>query len=616
MDIPRLHPETIASVKERVDLLEIVSDYVVLRKKGKNHLGLCPFHAENTPSFTVSTDKQLYHCFGCGAGGNALGFLMELEKRSFTEVVLELAQRYQVPVKTLQPEQRQALEQQLSLKEQLGEILAVAASFYQHTLYQPQGEVALAYLRSQRELTEATIQQFQLGYAPEGWETLYRYLVEVKRFPVALVETAGLLQLRQSGGYYDRFRDRVMIPILDTQGRVIAFGSRTLTDSEPKYLNSPETPLFNKSQTLFALSQAYRSISAQDQVIVVEGYFDAIALHQRGIDNVVACLGTALTSDHLKKVLRYTASKRVILNFDTDSAGTQATDRVIENIASLIYAGQVQLRVLHLPEGKDADEFLKTGDDAVAMYRQALLTAPLWLDWQLEQLVTGRDLKQGDQFQEIAAKMLKLLAKLTNFDLQAYYLGYCGELLSQGNSQLGSMYAERLLNQLKKPQTGQKPALSTERSTLEEAELTLLRIYLHQSEHRFLINQSLEAKELAFVLPEHRDFWLEIVELEQQALAPSDLSNSLRDYYLQQGEIPLGIQKLFMVDEKTLWEDQQRAPLEIEAAIARLEQVNLAKYCSYCLAKWLKLDPLTQKEEMNQHYQELEKAKRKLQALE
>lgn len=618
-EIPRLHPETIAAVKQRVDLVELISDYVVLRKRGKNQIGLCPFHSENTPSFTVNTEKQLYHCFGCGAGGNAFSFLMELNKQSFAEVVLELAQRYQVPVKTLQPEQRQALERQLSLKEQLAEIIAVAANFYHHTLYEVQGADALEYLRSLRGLTETTIQKFQLGYAPGGWETLYRYLIDVKRYAVALVEEAGLLKQRQSGeGYYDRFRDRVMIPILDTKGRVIAFGSRTLTDEEPKYLNSPETPLFNKSQTLFALPQASRQIKEQDQVIIVEGYFDAIALHQRGIENVVACLGTALTPAHLKQVLRYTDSKRVILNFDSDKAGTQATDRAIENITSLVYKGQVQLRVLHLPEGKDPDQFLHTVDDAVDIYRHCVDTAPLWLDWQLEQLVKGRDLNQGDQFQQVVTKMLKLLAKLGNFELQTHYLSYCGQLLSQGNSQLASMYVERLQKQLRKPQVEQKLdfSLNPEQTLLETAESTLLRIYLHQPEYRLLIHESLESKELVILSPQHRSLWSQIVELEQDAIPPEDLVTSLRDYYLQQGEIPPAIQKLFILDEKTLWEDQQRASLNIEKAILRLEEVSLRKHRSHYLAQWHVLNPLTQRQQMKYLSQELQEVTYRLQTLE
>ena len=264
MKVPRLHPDTIEEVQQRVDIVDVISEHIVLRKRGKDYLGLCPFHNEKTPSFSVSQDKQLYYCFGCSQGGNTYKFLMEVGKQSFAEVVLDLARRYHVDVKTVEPEQRQEIQRQQTLKEQLYEILAVASSFFKYALRQSQGEIALTYLRQQRNIEETTIDRFQLGYAPAGWETLYRYLVEQKRYPVNLVEQAGLIKPRKTGGgYYDVFRDRLIIPIMDLQGRVIGFGSRSLRDEDmPKYLNSPETPLFDKSKTLFALDKARSNISS------------------------------------------------------------------------------------------------------------------------------------------------------------------------------------------------------------------------------------------------------------------------------------------------------------------------------------------------------------------
>ncbi|PSB56886.1 DNA primase, partial [filamentous cyanobacterium CCP1] len=203
MDIPRLHPDTIDDVKHRVDIVDVVSEHVVLRKQGKDFVGLCPFHDDKSPSFSVSPGKQFYYCFSCGAGGNSIKFLMELGKRSFADVVLDLARRYQIPVKTLEPAQRQELQRQISLREQLYEVLALAGRFYEHALQQSQGEAALTYLKS-RQLSNETIQQFQLGYAPAGWQTLYGYLVEQKRYPVELIEKAGLIIPRQGErGYYD-----------------------------------------------------------------------------------------------------------------------------------------------------------------------------------------------------------------------------------------------------------------------------------------------------------------------------------------------------------------------------------------------------------------------------
>ena len=257
MNIPRLHPDTIEEVKAKVDIVDVVGEYVVLKKRGKDYLGSCPFHQEKSPSFSVSPTKQMYYCFGCQAGGNAITFMMELGKQSFTEVVLDLARKYQVPVQTLEPEQRQELQRKISQREQLYQILAITANFYQHALNQPQGEKALTYLRAERAFSNETIQGFQLGYSPAGWETLANYLIEQKHFPPQAIVAAGLIIARKDGSsYYDRFRDRLMIPIRDLRGRVIGFGGRTLSDEQPKYLNSPETELFDKGNTLYGLDRA------------------------------------------------------------------------------------------------------------------------------------------------------------------------------------------------------------------------------------------------------------------------------------------------------------------------------------------------------------------------
>ncbi|MGK7878282.1 MAG: DNA primase [Xenococcaceae cyanobacterium] len=631
MEIPRFHPDTIEEVKQRVDIVDVISEYVVLRKRGKDYLGLCPFHEEKTPSFSVNPSKQLYHCFGCRAAGNTFNFLMELGKRSFSDVVLDLAQRYQVPIKTLEPQQRQELQRQVTLREQLYEILALTASFYQHALRQPQGELALKYIKAERKLSEETIQQFQLGYAPAGWETLYRYLVEQKRYSVGLVEQAGLIKKRKSGdGYYDQFRDRLMIPIHDSQGRIIAFGSRTLASEEPKYLNSPETTLFNKSKTLFALDKARNSISKQDRAVVVEGYFDAIALHACGISNVVASLGTALSKDQLRQLLRYTFSKQVVLNFDADSAGTTATQRAIKEIETLVYSGQVQLRVLNLPDGKDADEFLKSAPDAAETYRTSLQAAPLWLDWQISQLLVTSNLKQADQFEQVAQKMVKLLNQLEDANKRTHYIRYCAELLSQGNSRLIPLYTNNLLAQLKKPQlrsavqkNNSSPlnlSVSSESSLLEEAEALLLLIYLHCPEHRQEIIDALEEKDLLFSFSHHRFLWQQITQLQDAAIQqPGDTSNRLlsllQDRSIYFPEQIAQVAHLLHPNEKTI-KDIFRAPSCICSAIASLERVARQRYLNYCLQQWQNLNPATESERMQYYYQELQNAEWQIRELE
>jgi len=635
VEIPRLHPDTIEEVKQRIDVVDVISDYVVLRKRGKDYVGLCPFHDEKTPSFSVSPGKQMYYCFGCNAGGNAIKFLMELGKRSFSDVVLDLARRYQVPVKTLEPEQRGELQRQLSLREQLYEILALATEFFKHALRQPIGQQALTYLQVTRKLSEETIQQFQLGYAPAGWETIYRYLVEQKGKPVQLVEQAGLIKVRkEKGGYYDCFRDRIIIPIHDSQGRVIAFGGRSLGDEQPKYLNSPETQLFDKGKTLFALDKAKDAITKLDQAVVVEGYFDAIALHAAGISNVVASLGTALSQAQVKQLLRYNESKQIVLNFDADAAGTKASERAIGEIANLAYQGQVQLRILNLPDGKDADEFLKSHSNATDKYRELLQNAPLWLDWQIDQLLVGKDLKQADQYQQVAQKMLNLLSKINiensqNDNTRTHYISYCAELLGRGSEQLRRQVEENLIAQVKrqqrplakgklKKQELPKLPVAGERSLLEQAEALLLLIYLHCPEYRQIIIETLEAQDLLFSLSHHRFLWQQILALQPTLLSssqtPDPLISLLSECSLKYPEQMEQVAHLLHLDEKKQ-EELVRIPLLIRAAAACLEKVSYEKHRHYCLEQWQKLDPSTDAERKQYYYQEFSEADRRIKEL-
>lgn len=624
MQIPRLHPDTIEAVKSRADIYDVVSEYVVLRKRGKDYLGVCPFHDEKTPSFSVSPTKQMYYCFGCQAGGNAIKFLMDIQKRSFADVVLDLAARYQVPVQTLAPEERQELQRQISLREQLYEVLAAAGRFYQHAL-RKEGYGAIAYLKEQRQLSDEIIQQFSLGFAPPGWETLYRYLVEDKRYPVQLVEQAGLIKPRkEGGGYYDVFRDRIIIPIHDILGRVIAFGGRTMGDEQPKYLNSPETEVFFKGKTLFGLDKAKNGIAKFDRAIVVEGYFDAIALHAVGISNAVASLGTALSLDQVKLALRYTDSKQIILNFDADKAGVNATERAIGEIANLAYNGEVQLKILNIPDGKDADEYLRTYslDD----YRQLLDHAPLWLDWQINQIIKERNLKSAIDFQFISQQFVKLLNRIENIDTRNYYISHCAEILCSGDINLISLRVENLvtqLNPLQHPRAKRqyqkrttskssvdeiKPHLKLEKpldivdapdnsshspteqledisatenltnkllpisksSLLEQAEALLLRIYLHCPEHRQIINHNLEENDLQFSLSHHRYFWQQILILSQQQQI--DLISTIQNIYLESSMDLSSISHLFYLSEKAKTEIM-RTPQVIQATLACMEKI-------------------------------------------
>ena len=638
----RFHQDTITEVKERADIYDVISEHIILKKRGKDYVGLCPFHEEKTPSFTVSTSKQMYYCFGCGAGGNVLKFMMEVGKSSFSDVVLDLARRYQIQIKTESPENRQEFQRQISLREQLYEILAMANSFYQHALRQSQGKIALEYLKFSRQITEETIQKFQLGYAPNGWETIYGYLVEQKGFPVELVEKAGLILPRKSGNsYYDRFRDRLMIPINDVQGRVIGFGGRTLSDEQPKYLNSPETELFDKGKTLFCLDKAKTAISKQDKAVVVEGYFDAIALHAAGINNVVASLGTALSSIQIKQLLRYTESKQIILNFDADRAGIQATDRAIGEIENLAYSGDVQLRILNIPDGEDADEYLQ--NYSAEKYRELLVNSPLWIDWQIQNIAANKNLSLADEYGQATQQIIKILTKITNDNQLTYYLQYCADILSQGDSRRVSLLTENLLNQVViywkkllaeneflsapllvakqlkyyrqnsrnstkgKNNTSQK-VLSppTKHSLLEEAEYLLLRIYLHCPKYRQEVKYAMEARDLQFSLSHNRFLWKQIIDVENmseyQITDSDDLISKLQDSCLDAPDKLSEVEHLFYLDEKPN-RNILRAPLEIRSAIAAIELILCKKRRSAVLSMWQKTD-LSTDYELAKKYQE------------
>ncbi len=625
MKVPRLHPDTIEEVKAKADIIDVVGEYVVLKKRGKDYLGSCPFHQEKSPSFSVSPTKQTYYCFGCQAGGGTINFLMELGKQSFTEVVLDLARRYQVPVKTLEPEQRQELQRKLSQREQLYEIMAITANFYQHALNQSQGEKALNYLRIDRAFSDETIQGFQLGYSPSGWETLANYLIIQKKFPATAVEAAGLIIPRKDGNsYYDRFRDRLMIPILDLRGRIIGFGGRTLSDEQPKYLNSPETELFDKGNTLYGLDRAKDTINKTDRAVVVEGYFDVIALHAAGITSAVAALGTALSLAQVKQLAKFTDSKQIILNFDADKAGNIAAERAIGEVASLAYQGQVQLRVLNLPSGKDADEFLKS--NSAADYIKLLNDAPLWLDWQIDKAIEHKDLTQAEQYQQATRKVVELLHSITDSMTRTHYLQKSAGLLSSGDARMIPLLMENLQTSIKQfqpvkvPYTKQttqdytrSPQLEPEidyssaefddsdeveeitsvsihpsQKLVEQAEGLLLRIYLHYPAQRLIIIDELDSANLEFILAHHRFLWQQILN-RSSANGEIDylderLIIKLQDLAIEYPAKTLQIRHLFHLDEHTA-EEIQRSPLVLRAAIACLEKSTCERKCQEYLNK-------------------------------
>ena len=518
MAMPRLHPRTIDAVKERADIVDVVGEHVVLKKKGREFVGVCPFHDDSKPSMTVSPQKQFYYCFSCGAGGNSIKFLMEFQRQSFSDVVLDLARRYQLPVETVDGPQQERLRQQLSRRDHLHRALALASGWFRSQLKSASGADALAYLRDQRGLSEATMETFELGYAPDQWDGLLKHLQHVEGLSPELLESAGLVVPRKGGnGFYDRFRGRVIVPIRDRQGRVIGFGGRSLDGSDPKYLNSPETEVFEKGKHLFGLDQAAKAIRKDDRAVVVEGYFDVIALHAAGVTNAVASLGTALSSQQITQLCRCSDGKRIVLNFDADRAGIRAANRAIGEVEQLALQGQLELRVLHTPSGKDPDEYLK--DHGAGDYRALLDQAPLWLDWQIEQVLEGRDLTKADQFQQAVSGLVELLGKLPQSAIRTHYLQQVAERLSGGQGRLALQLEQDLRQQVQGQRWHGRSARhekAGEVSQRERCEAEILRIYLHCPMHRSQVRCELRQRELEdFALQHHRLLWSAITDLEE-----------------------------------------------------------------------------------------------------
>ena len=339
--------EIIEEVRSRNDIVDVISGYVKLQRKGSSYFGLCPFHNEKSPSFSVSPGKQMYYCFGCGAGGNVFTFLMEYENFTFVEAVKHLADR--AGVKLPEAEYSKEARQAADLRSRLLEVQKKAAAFYYYQLRQEGGQQAMEYLTG-RELSEETMRKFGLGYSPKFSGGLYRYLKE-KGYSDSLLKESGLFNIDERRGMQDKFWNRVMFPIMDVNNRVIGFGGRVMGDAKPKYLNSPETKIFDKSRNLYGLNAA--RTSRKPYLIICEGYMDVISMHQAGFTNAVATLGTALTSGHASLMSRYT--KEVLLTYDSDEAGQRAALRGIP----ILRAAGITPRVVNLSPYKDPDEFIK-----------------------------------------------------------------------------------------------------------------------------------------------------------------------------------------------------------------------------------------------------------------
>ncbi|MEE4741159.1 DNA primase [Pseudomonas alliivorans] len=416
----------------RTDIVDVVSSRVQLKKTGKNYSACCPFHKEKTPSFSVSPDKQFYYCFGCGAGGNALGFIMDHDNLDFPQAVEDLAKAAGMEVPREQGVKGQKPRQPTDSP--LYPLLTAAAEFYRQALKNhPTRRAAVDYLKG-RGLSGEIARDFGLGFAPPGWDNLYKHLSSDSLQQKVMIDAGLLIENAETGKRYDRFRDRVMFPIRDSRGRVIAFGGRVLGDDKPKYLNSPETPVFHKGQELYGLFEARKYNRNLDEIIVVEGYMDVIALAQQGLRNAVATLGTATSEEHLKRLFRVVPN--VLFCFDGDQAGRNAAWRALEATLSSLQDGR-RARFLFLPEGEDPDTLVRSEGTDAFRARINQHAQPL-ADYFFEQLTKEADPRSLEGKAHMATLAAPLIDKVPGANLKTLMrqrlteiTGLTGEAVSQ-----------------------------------------------------------------------------------------------------------------------------------------------------------------------------------------
>ncbi|MCJ7786422.1 MAG: DNA primase, partial [Desulfobacterales bacterium] len=417
--------EKISEIRDRSSILEVVSDYVGLKKTGKNFRGLCPFHSERTPSFMVNEEKQIFHCFGCGEGGDAFTFLMKVGHFSFPEAVEELAKRYGVklPSRELSPAQKKETAQ----RETLFQINQIASDYFHDLLTQRrEGEEGRKYI-SQRGINREIIAEHRLGYSTDRWDGLVQHLQE-KKVSLELAWKLGLIFPKKKEGWYDAFRGRVLFPIFDLHQRIVGFGGRMIREGQPKYLNSPASSIYHKGEVLYGLPVARRYATEKDGVIIAEGYFDLLTLQQYGLKHSVATLGTALTPQHIRTLKRYT--KNLITAFDADPAGVQATLRSLP----LFLEEEVEGKTIVLPEGEDPDGFLRKGN--LEDFEKRVERAVPLIDFFFERLMKTHDVKSVDGRVKIAKEGVALLSKIPDKIRKDFYTKALAERLDVKESVL------------------------------------------------------------------------------------------------------------------------------------------------------------------------------------
>lgn len=471
-------------VKNQGDIVRVVSDYVSLKKRGANYLACCPFHSEKTPSFTVHPGKGLFKCFGCGAGGSIFDFVMRIEGCGFPEAVRIVAQKSGIPIPVFEE-----TEDHKRIARERDSILRLnewAAEFFELQLKDAEeGKSAREYVLS-RGIKEETAKLFRLGYAPDSWDRLINHLKD-RGATTDEIHSSGLAVLKDTGGFYDRFRDRVIFPITDPQNRVIAFGGRVMGDGEPKYLNSPETAVYTKGRNLFGLAHSKNEIRNQGFAILVEGYLDCIIPFQEGVHNIVASLGTALTDNQVRLLRRYMDQPQIVVNFDPDSAGQAATMRSID----VLLAEGFKVNILRMPTKQDPDEFVRA--HGVARFSELLKTTQPYIDYVIDMSVAGYDTSRPTGKVAAINAILPHLARMRDKVARADYADQIADRLK--------VDSRVVREELKRTATNRQPALDKNRVRAAEditvGERQLLELMMANEEVRLAMISALSEDDYA-----------------------------------------------------------------------------------------------------------------------
>ncbi len=487
--VERTYNEAVEEIKNRLDILDVVQSRVVLKKRGSNYWGCCPFHKEKTPSFCVSPQKGIFKCFGCGEGGDAITFLMKINNRSFSEVIKDLALQFGIELPNIKGDSKQYSEE----KKEIKDILKEAAEYYFNNLKNNSDAACAREYLIKRGITDEITDEYKLGYSKKGYTDLYSQIKT--KYKPELIEKSGLTVKTEKGEIIDRFRNRIMIPIRDEQGSIIAFGARAVEASQnPKYLNSPDTVLYNKSRILYGIDKAKDTMIKEDYVVIMEGYFDVISAQASGLKNAVASCGTALTVDHVRLIAKYTKSRNIYLAFDTDAAGLKATKRSTEVIKEAFTGlGNIkmfdrtysdmsnekyscEIRVVAPFDSKDPDEYIR--EYGIDEYKAYIKRAPLLIDFEIEQVLA--DYKKGISPSDklnIVKKIMPLIEEIPNNIVQNEYIKIISDRIEVDEKALiREVNRDKVKNE---PDFSEFPRIVTKTSNIyEKAQKNLLSLFL------------------------------------------------------------------------------------------------------------------------------------------